>query len=114
MSVKTTGLEFNAFMNDKAFWPDETEDSLVYNEDVSMLINGKRDDDFDIDTIQVTDVVVIDDGLVFGLSGDKEMSFESYFKKWRKAQKETSFVVTCGKDDVERIKTLIKSAGGKV
>lgn len=78
-----------------------------------MLINGKRDDDFDIDTIQDADVVVIDDGFVYGLPYDKEMSFNDYFKKWRKAQKETSFIVTCGKDDVERIKVMIKAAGGK-
>lgn len=114
MSVKTTGLEFKAFYNDKAFWPEETEDSYVYYEDVEISINGVDDDDFHIETIQDSDVIVLDGGCVFGLPGDKEMSFEGYFKKWRKAQKETSFVVTCGKDDVERIKAMIKAAGGKV
>ena len=114
MSIKTTGLEFKAFYNDKAFWPDETEDSLVYHEDVSVSINGKDDDDFDIDTIKDIDVVVIDCGCVYGLPDDKEMSFQGYFRKWRKYQKETSFVVTCDKETTERIKAMIKAAGGKV
>ncbi len=49
-----------------------------------------------------------------GLPDDSAPSVEAHFKKWRKAQNTTLFVVECAKDKEESVHAAIRAAGGRI
>ena len=110
MAVKTTGAEFKRFYNDIAFWPEGT-----WHEDEFVTVDGEEQEGgFDIDMISNESVVRIAGGIVFGPQFDQnEPSFEGYFKRWRKLQTTTTFVVECDIAKVEAVKAAVKAAGGR-
>ena len=112
--VKVSGAEWKAFMNDEAYWGKDT-----YFDDAEFTLNGEvKPDDLDFDTTQIanTDILEVVNGGIYSESKPEHnnKSLESMFRRWRKLQTHTSFVVTCKKDHVEAIKRSVKLLGGKV
>jgi len=109
MAVKMTGSEFKEFYADEDFWPEDT-----WHEDAYMSVDGTEyPDGIDVDELSDTSVVELSGGFVVGLDGE-EPALDTYFKRWRKKQTTTTFVVKCDKSIVEAVKAAIKQAGGKV
>ena len=110
MTVKTTGAEFKRFYFDDAYWPDGT-----WHEDEEIEVDGLPiSEDLAIEDIPDTASMRIAGGMVMGLADGSEPSVESYFKKWRKAQNTTLFVVECAKDKEESVHAAIRAAGGRI
>lgn len=107
--IKTNGIEFKKFYNDSAVWPDD-----VWHEDEEILVNGTDPGDMGYENIPDGAEVRISGGGIFGLPNDKEISFEGYFRSWKKSQNTRSFLVECDVSKLEEIKAAIKAAGGKV
>ncbi len=115
MTIKATGKEFNDFYNDPAFWRKHGENvEGTWHEDEELFINGELVWDYDYTQIQETDSVEIRGGCVFNPVGVKEVSFEGYFKRWRRLQTTELFVVTTPKDKSDAIKAAVRAAGGVV
>lgn len=115
MATKTSGIEFKRFYNDAKYWPPGAD---VWHEDVTYVINGKElSDDEDPTKVTDSDVVVIHGGMVMKsplYKEGNEPSVESYFRRWKKEQTTTAFVVECDVAKIEVIKAAIKAAGGKI
>ena len=111
MAVKTTGAEFKRFYNDKEFWPEGT-----WHEDELITVDGDdQEGGFDVDALRDESEVRIEDGVVFGPQFDQnEPSFEAYFKRWKKKQTTTVFVVECDIAKADAVKAAVKAAGGRV
>lgn len=106
--IKTTGAEYKRFYNDPAAWPDDS-----WHEDETLIVNG---DEWTLGVVDIPDDAVINlsGGVVFGLPNGTEASLEAYFKRWRKRQTTTTFLVECDMDKVDEVKAAVKAAGGKV
>ena len=110
MSVKTNGLEFWTFYNDKDYWPEG-----AWHDDTVILVNGKEVEDYTRENIPDDAQVTIDGGVVYlDERGQEDTGFESYFKKWRKQQSTVFLSVEAPKDKLDAIKAAIKAAGGRV
>lgn len=107
MATKTTGLEFNRFYAEP--WPDGQ-----YHEDVELTINGESKDEWDDIIINDTDIIVIIGGIVCNDNDGSCVSFESFFKKWRKKQQTRILMVEVTADKLDNLVDVIKSAGGKI
>ena len=117
MSVKLTSAEMKALYADKGVFPKGS-----YVEDEVIWVNGEEIDtfDFEIDKLQNTDAVLIYGGSLYNRSprmwdgrGPGE-SFEAEIRRWLKARKIVSFLVTVDKSKEEAVRLAIKKAGGKV
>lgn len=113
MGVKASGAELKAFYNDVVFWPPG--EGNTWHEDESVTVNNQTWEG------EYTDVpdnaqVVIDGGIVFSTKWEEgdAPSFETYFKRWRKAQSTAFLSVECPKDKEAAVRAAIKAAGGKV
>jgi len=110
MSIKTTGAEFKRFYFDDSYWPDGT-----WHEDEDLDVDGAPiHEDLAIEDIPDTASVKVTGGVVMGLPDDSAPSVEAHFKKWRKAQNTTLFVVECAKDKEESVHAAIRAAGGRI
>lgn len=108
MAVNTTGEELKRFFEDKKYWPDG-----AWFEDDEVLIDGVHDDDIDYMTVSDNAVVKIKYGTVM-FNDDKDcVSLVGYFKKWRKEQSTTSFVVVCDRANEAAVRAAITSSGGR-
>jgi hypothetical protein len=110
MTVKTTGAEFKRFYADDTIWPDDVwhEDEVVIAAGEEWSLTGEP-----YENIPDAAIVRIDGGGIFGLPDDKEVSFEGYFKAWRKRQATVSFLVECDKAKLDELKAMIKTAGAR-
>lgn len=110
--TKTTGYEFKKFINDDDYWHKTSENT--YYDDPEITVNGDVYEEYlnDIDTINDTDTVRIHSGVVV-FDDAKTVSLESFFRKWRKYQSVSSFVVECDNFKKEKIIASIKAWGGK-
>lgn len=114
MATKTTGAEIKRFYNDPDYWPED--EGNTYHDDESITVDGvPMDNEKGIAGIPDASVVTVSGGVVFGpkWNGD-EPSFETYFKRWKKAQTSVSFVVECDIAKHDAVVAAIKAAGGKV
>lgn len=107
--IKTNGKEFKRFYNDDAIWPE-----TIWHDDEELLVNGTYVGDLEYALIPDDAEVRITGGGIFGLPNDKEMSFEGYFRSWKKRQNIRTVVVECDVAKLEEVKAAIKAAGGKV
>jgi hypothetical protein len=108
--IKTTGAEFKRFYSDATTWPDD-----VWHDDECVLVDGGAwDHPEGYEAIPDAAKVEVSDGGVYGLPNNKEISFEGYFKQWRKRQTTTTFLVECDLTKVDEVKAAVKAAGGKV
>ena len=108
MAVKMTGAEYKRFMTDETLWGEDG-----YFDDAFLSVDGKKEDEIDIEILADTAAMQIEGGMVFDLPGGREMSLEGLFRKWKRLQDTDTFLVTCPKAQTETIKTLIKNNGGQ-
>lgn len=115
MPTKTSGSELKAFYNDDGFWNPNGEDD-VWHEELELEVNGQvMDDSFSIDEdLKPEDQVRIMAGWVQSNDGSVDVSFETYFKRWKKKQDTVFLSVQAPKDKLDAIKEAIIAAGGKV
>lgn len=111
MTVKTNGAEFNAFYNDKKYWPER-----IWYEEETIVVDGvELDCEFESNKFSPISMISISGGIVYGrFAIGKEPSLEAYFKQWRKEQKTEIFLVQCPKDKAKSIQAVIKLNGGKI
>lgn len=108
MSAKTTGIEFKRFYNDPAFWPDG-----AYHDDDVVIVDGVEHEDLDLDKIPDNAKVVIECGVVF-FPGGEMVAFDTYFRRWKKAQTTRTIVVEVDASKLDAVVAAVKAAGGKV
>lgn len=107
--IKTTGIEFKRFYNDKTIWLDG-----MCHEDEVLLVDGAYPGELPYESIPDDAVVTIQDGGVFGLSDEKDTSFENFFRLWQKRGELRTLVVECPVDQLEAVKAAVHAAGGVV
>jgi hypothetical protein len=116
--VKTNGKEFKAFYNDASIWSDG-----ITHDDESIVINGEKfgaDNstfvykEFDIEKINDTDEIILEDGCVINEDGDEINSFAGYFKKWKKKQSTTSILIEVPISELKEVIISLKKLGIKV
>lgn len=113
MATKTTGAEFKRFYADSKYWPDGGD---VWHEDEEVIVNGKKIEEYSLNVEKMADddIITLSHGVVFGVGKGDDISFETYFKRWRKEQSTTNLVVECGINARESLAAVIKANGGKV
>lgn len=113
MATKISGTEFKRFYSDTKFWPTDT-----YHEDVVWKLNGEDlPDDKDPDTALDTDIVSMEGGIILNTPlypVGREPSIETYFRRWKREQTSTTFVVECDISKMDAIHAAIKAAGGRI
>lgn len=111
MTTKTTGAEWKRFYSDKEFWKVGT-----YHDDGQIVVDGKNasDHDIDLDAISDSAVVRISGGVVLSKADDDMGSLENLFKKWRKNQIVTIFMVEAPNERAGEVKAAIMATGGAV
>jgi len=116
VSVKTTGAEYKAYVNETnpEFWPDG-----AWYDDVILSVNGVviGDDVESVDPDKLTDSdkVEIICGTYYRHSEDADpISLETHFKRWRKAQTHVYISVQVHRDKLDAVKAAIKASGGSV
>lgn len=111
--MKASGLEFKQFYNDDKYWS-----KGVWHEEEIVTINGKEvNDDFTFDDVKDEDEISIKEGMVYlneTIDIDNGISFDSYFRKWKKEQNTVILLVNVQLQDLEKVKEAIKNAGGKI
>ena len=116
MTVKTNGAEFKKFYSDPEWWltQDASKDiEHTWWDDGVILINGE--DAHDPENCQDTDLVELVNGVVLGtVVGRTEPSLEGYFRRWKKAQNEIIFLVSCPRNKEKEVCDAIRAAGGKI
>ena len=110
MAVKTTGAEFKRFYEDPVFWPEDT-----WHEDTVITVDDNECEDIEVEAINDSSIVVIEGGVLMGPQWEHEgPSLETYFKRWRKQQTTSTFLVQCDNAKLDAIKAAIKAAGGRI
>lgn len=116
MTVKTNGAEFKKFYFDPEWWftqNDSKGTEHTWWDDGLILINGEEVDD--PEDCGDTDLVELVDGVVLGtVVGRAAPSLEGYFRRWKKAQNELSFLVSCPRSKEKEVRDAIRDAGGKI
>lgn len=111
MTVKTSGAEFKTFYEDKTIWPEH-----IWHEEETIMVDGEKlDFDFDVKLMRPTAGIAISGGIVYGPWPEEDApSFETYFKRWRRAKNTVFFMVQCPKDKAKSIQAVIKLNEGKI
>src|SRR5690554_3431021 len=111
MSVKTTGAEIRAFLDDDKFW---TQKGESWAEEVEFEINGSVTYDLSPVTLNDNDQIKLVNGYVCMEQEEEVVSLTTFFRRWRKTQTTTYLSVEVPKDKTDIVKAAIKAAGGKV
>lgn len=109
MSLKMNGADFKRFYCDEAFWGEGT-----WYEDAEITIDGVDCDDPDIGAITDSAKVIVAGGVLFDRSGNDTCSFETFARRWVKAQAKVTLVVEVDKAQEVELRKVIASNGGKV
>lgn len=109
MAAKTTGAEFKRFYNDSAFWLEG-----VWVDASVISVNGGEQEDYDADRIPDDAKVAILSGVVVGADNDEICAFDTFFRRWLKAQTTRTLNVEVSVEKLEAVIVAIKVAGGKV
>jgi hypothetical protein len=108
--IRSTGLEWKRFYGDPSVWKDG-----AYHDDSKILVDGVDAEENQIDLSLIDDAAKVElhSGAFFpDGSGDPE-ELNDVFRKWRKAQTMSSFVVEVPNDRVEEAKAAIRGLGGR-
>lgn len=114
--IKTTGAEFMEFYTDSTIWVEG-----LYHDGEEVYIDGS-DDPFDGDYTEIEPNAVIrfKDGYVMNDNNDSPdflnsaVSFEDFFKRWRKDRKFTYLVVRVPNESVVELNSFLKTIKGSV
>ena len=108
MTIKTTGLEFKRFYNDKSIWG-----YGVYYEEEELTVDGiiLKDND-EIDSIPDSAKVALSGGVVYLNPSDTDgPSMEKYFRMWKKKQDTEIIVCEVKKDRKAEVEDAIRKMG---
>lgn len=108
MAIKTNKDNYQKFLQDDGVWP-----SGAYYDCCDYKVNDETVDEFDLESIQATDKLVISYGTVFDSNGNEIMQLDTLYKKWLKAQKIQAYIVEIESCHEDELKKFIKSLGGK-
>lgn len=110
MSVKTNGAEFKRYYSDPIAWPDG-----AWHDGAVITVDGKDDEEHGIDLTAVVD------GAAISIEGGEicdhpagDISMETHFKRWRKAQATEAVVIEFDKSKRGEVVAAVKAAGGRV
>lgn len=110
MAVKTNGKEWKAFYSDQQLWARD-----VYHEDEEIWIDGVLvGPDYDLDKVHDNAVVKVIGGTVYSDYESPIDTLEGYFKRWRRAQKFSTLIISVPKEHENHFRELTKKFGGKV
>jgi hypothetical protein len=114
MTVKTNGAELKRFYADPSYWSNG--DGETWHEEEIITVNGVTTEDVAIEEIADDAIIQLSGGVVFSNQWDVDhaMSFETYFKRWRKEQTTATIIVEIAKDRLDVLTAAIDSAGGKI
>ncbi len=104
--AKTNGIEFKMFYNEINDWEGDdchTGEEIYVNGDLYKEAWGLIPDN---------STVKIKGGSALNNDGDVICSFSSYFKRWRKAQSHSTFIVTCPSEKVDLLVGMVEAIGG--
>ena len=104
--MKMTGAEFVAWQ--AADWGHKD----AHWDDFTLLINGVEVYDFDTKKINPEDQITIYGGVVY-LGDGKDVSAQTHFKRWKKAQATETIWVELPKECVEAFMTALPGFGAK-
>lgn len=108
--MKITGCEFKKFYKDNQYWDEES----YHDGEILVTQAGKTTDDIDLTTIDDDCLVNISNATVFLHSEHEGIALTSYFKKWRKQQSIRHLLVEIHESKVTKLKSYVRSLGGKV
>jgi len=108
--MRISGFEFKKFYNDNQYWGDEQ----YWDGQILVTQAGKTIDDIDLTTIDDDSLVNISGAAVFLHSEHEGILFTTYFRKWRKQQSIRHLLVEIHESKVTKLKSYIRSLGGKV
>jgi|SRR5690554_2512159 hypothetical protein len=118
MATKTTGLELKTFYADEQYWNPviEGEQVELWHEELTLTVNGKKPDgEVAIESLADNDTVLLEYGSVLSAHpAGPTMSFETFFKTWRKKQDTAYLSITVPKGKLDAVKAAVKAAGGKI
>ena len=77
-------------------------------------MNGADPSDLPYENFPDDAEVRIFGGAILGLPNDRKMSFEGFFRVWKRCQTIKTILVECDDSKLEAVKAAIKAAGGKV
>jgi hypothetical protein len=110
MSVKMTGAQYVAFMNDDVYWANR------YFDDDHVTIDGEDLGDMELKHIPVGAKIVIHAGTVLH-NEDRNYrgtTLTALARKWLEVQTHTQFMVECPNEVAEQLKALIQTNQGKI
>jgi hypothetical protein len=108
---KMTGYEYKQFIS--ADWDKMLGVTGAYMDAQEITVNGVDEFSMDERSIQDTDKVVINGGCVLA-NEDIDLSLETLFTRWKKAQTTTTLVVEIPNDSVEYLTQQVGICRGKV
>lgn len=109
MSVKLTGADLKAFMEDKAFWTDGR-----WYEEAVLSINGGEPFDWDGEPIDPADKITWHGGMVYDNAdiGSTFYDLETELKRWLKKRAVTVVVLEVDNAKVDMIVSMLKATVG--
>ncbi len=109
--IKTNGAEYKAFCNSN--WDLFLKREGCYLDDCDIKVNGA---DYDGDELAIPDnaIVRINTGVVLGGDHKEVCDYQSFFRKWKKAQTFNTFVVQIPKVDYYYFLGQVNLLKGKV
>lgn len=104
MTVKLTGADWNAFMQDKAEWPEG-----AYYQDEELHVNGDHmGNDGASDDLPLDAKVSVRGGEFYPSAKDREFySFERKLRAWLKARTVTTVVLEVDNEELPYLKTML-------
>jgi hypothetical protein len=111
MGVKISGLQFKAFMNDAAVWPD----GMMYEDEVIVVDGVPLLEGFDPDAVSDTAQITVTGGYMENQNTREEHgSFEACIKRWMKAQRTIVLMVEVDRDRVGEARAVLKNLNYRV
>ena len=112
MAVRTTGVEWKRFFNDRAAWRPG-----VRYEDAEIIVDDKlwEGDAADLATIPDSAFLSISGGIVYLLLSDTNgPTLEVYFRRWRRLQNTVFITCEAPRTSADAVRDAIIAAGGLV
>lgn len=106
--IKTNGAELKRFWanTDAQFWPENS-----YVDEMCWQVNGEDMEDVDVENLADTDLVTVE-GYI--LCGETPKDLAGVMKKWRKLESNVTLAVEVPAEQVEALKTFLKSLKGRI
>lgn len=112
--ITTSGRMWKKFLNDDTFWVNGSH----YEDEYITVNNLEVNEEFNLAAVADTDTVRIKGGTVILTDGvdawNHTCLLVSHFRKWLKTQTHVDLVVTIERSKVQKLRQVVKAAGGLV